>query len=232
MNFIKLPRDKAMVLFNNFIEAGKAEYDKTIKDDYLKLRKDILTMVSSIKGKEYQFDLPLALSFYEYTMSNMPGFNEAVAADNDFWRYVCCCVVPDVIQARHGLVNTYYYQKTYRIYFQALWWYIHLSWQGSIEATKEALKPLNTDYIQALVERSGKDGLYLEVSREIMRQLALLPTEVRNKQMDDKNLFRRVMIQNTAKNGCFNLIFEGKAKEYVYLLYKACGVEVKDYERN
>lgn len=227
MYYTKLDKDSASAIFDSFVQAGKSFPATDLTDTYKKMRKDIIKKASEISEESYRFDLELALWFYEYTQVELTDFNEAVASDNEVWRFICCKVVPEVIERRHGLKDTYFFQKAFRIYFQALWWYIHLSYQGSIAATRTVLRDLSTDYIMNFVERSGKDGIYLEVSREIMRQLSLVSVLERNKQVNGKNLFRRVLIQNTAKNGSFNLVLEGRADEYVASLYSACGVKTK-----
>lgn len=105
-----------------------------------------------------------------------------------------------------------------------------MSYQGNIEKTTKILEPFNTDYIMQLVERTGRNGFYLEITREIMRTLSLLPLKVINKKVNDSNLFRRVLIQNTAKMDNYNLVAENNPRKYVYDLFKSCKVEVEDYE--
>ena len=225
MHYQKLEKDAASAIFDAFVTAGKSFVASDLTNTYKKLRKDALKKASEISEESYKFDLEMALWFYEYTQNEMTDFTEAVASDNDVWRFICCNVVPEIIERRHGLKDSYFFQRSFRIYFQALWWYIHLSYQGSIAATRNVLENLNTDYIMQFVERSGKDGIYLKVSREIMRQFAMVPASQRNKQVNGKILFRRVMIQNTAKSGSFNLVMEGKEIEYVASLFQACGVK-------
>ncbi|MDY6392591.1 MAG: hypothetical protein SPL80_07105 [Bacilli bacterium] len=225
MHYQKLEKDAASAVFDAFVETGKSFAADDLTDTYKALRKETLKKEAEIHEASYKFDLEMALWFYEYTQQVMQDFTEAVASDNDVWRYICCKVVPEVVERRHGLKDSYFFQRPFRIYFQALWWFVHLSYQGSISSTRKVLENLSTDYIMQFVERSGKDGIYLCVSREIMRQFAMVPIATRNKLVNDKILFRRVMIQNTAKNGSFNLVMEGKEAEYVSLLFEACGVK-------
>ncbi len=223
MIFQRLDTDSSSAVFDSFVVAGKATPAEDLTNSYVAMRKAIVEKANAIEGKTYQFDLELALWFYEY-MNGIQGFNAAVASNNDVWRFICCKVAPDIVESRYGLQEDHFYKKSFRAYFQSLWWYIHLSYQGAIEKTRLALRDLSTDYIMNLTERSGKDGLYLEVSREIMGQLALVPASTRNKKVNDKILFRRILIQNTAKGKSFNPVLEGKTKEYVSSLFAACGV--------
>ena len=177
--------------------------------------------------KDYDLDLSFAIDLYRY-FSQFENFNETIASNFDFWRYLSLKVVPDLVSFRHGLIPEYFYKKTTRIYLSTLWWYIHMSFNGDLETTRNLLKDLSTDYILQMVERGGR-GVYLSINRLIMRALSLLPESVRNQKKSGKNLFRRVMIQYTAVNKNYNLVIEGEEKEFVHDLFKACGVEVNNY---
>ena len=227
-----LSREESRDLFEKYLSYGEIPDDfvNNLPAEYLSLRKKMIKIENSYdKEDAYQFDLQFALKLYDF-LNNEAFFNETVAEDNDFWRYLCMCVVPDLVARRHGLVASYFYEKPGRIYLQAMWWFIHMSYQGSTEKTYEALKSLNTDYILQLVERKGRDGFYLEVTREIIHFISILPIDIVNKRINKTNLFRRVLIQNTAKQDNYNLTVDGKANTYVKALFKACKVEVNKYE--
>ena len=104
-----------------------------------------------------------------------------------------------------------------------------MCYQGNYEQTYQCLKNKSTDYILQIVERPGRDGMFLDVSRLIVYYLSKLPDEIVNKKYNNQTLLRRIAIQNTAKNSNYNLIFENKADEYVKGLFSSCGVEVDDY---
>ena len=127
-------------------------------------------------------------------------------------------------------VKKYYFEQTNRMYIPVMWWYIHMSFQGDMKITLSVLNDLSTDYIMQLVDRKGRYGFYLEVSREIMRCISLVPKKIRDHKENNKVLFRRVMIQNTAICSNYNLTVEESTKEYVYKLFNACKVEVEKYE--
>ena len=203
------------------------EYFDDLDVDYKKLRCDLLNIVPKPIEKNYEFDLEFGIRIYEY-FNNVESlnFNEAVASNYDFWRYICLKVIPDVIEKRHGFVETYYYSKNVRMYIPTLWWYIEIGYQGDIKSTYNCLKSFSTDYIVQFVERPGREGLYIEVIRRIFYYLAKLPKEVINDKKGNQTLIRRLLIQHTAKNANYNLVVEGKIDEYVKELYKSCGVEV------
>lgn len=228
MDYKTLGYDDAETLFNTFSPNFKFDFSGLSSED-LKLRNDLLNLSpNDIKG-DYEYDLEFGLRIYEYFL-NKPWFTIGVANDHDFWRDLCCRIVPDIVYKRHGATPSYYYTNPLRIYLSTLWWYIHLSFQGDIQKTRTALTGLSTDYIMQMEERPGKDGDYLEVRREIMRIIAKIPAEIRNPKIDGKNLFRRVMIQNTAVKRNFNLAIAGEVTQYVKDLFAACNVEVDSYE--
>ena len=53
------------------------------------------------------------------------------------------------------------------IWLKTLWWYIHLSWQGTPEATYEVLKDNFVDNINKLIETPGR-GYRLSLFRNMM----------------------------------------------------------------
>jgi len=229
-----ISRDEAASIFNSYIECNSLpeNFDSSLSSDYLKLRNDLLKIENeSTHSESYKTDLSFGLKLYEY-LNKCEWFSETIAGNYGFWRYVSLKVVPDIIQRRCGFNAPYFYEKTTRMYIPKLWWYIHMSFQGSIEKTENVLLPLNTDYIMQLVERTGRGGFFLEISREIMHQFSILPTDIINKKINGSNLFRRVLIQNTAKMDNYNLVAEDDAEKYVNDLFLSCKVEVSKYEQN
>jgi hypothetical protein len=207
-------------------------YFQTLDSEYQRMRSDLLAFEQASKqlaSDDYGFDLEMASQIYEY-FNSLDFFNETVASNYGFWRYVCVKVVPDLTYRRHGYVPAYFYEKSVRLYIPTLWWYFHMSWQGTADETKKILRSLNTDYIMQLVERPGREGTYLGTTRAIMKYLGKLPPAVTSKKVGNSILFRRVMIQNTAKNENYNLAIDGKTDQYVKDLFESCGVEVEQYE--
>lgn len=235
MKFYELEREDAQKIFESISE-GKITIDdnyfSNLDASYLEMRKIILSwFLEHPITKNYDFDLFFALKLYSYfNPKNLDGFSESVASNYGFWRYICLKVIPDVIIQRHGLVKEYFYAKNVRLYVSTLWWYIEMCYQGSVEKTYDCLKDKSTDYILQIVERPGRDGMFIEVSRLIVHYLSILPDEITSKEYDGQSLLRRVMIQNTARGANYNMIFDNKADEYVKNIFSSCGVEVKKYE--
>lgn len=234
MKYIELEREEAEKIYNS-IENGTTILDDTyfsqLDNEYTKIRNTIMSWLTEHPvTKNYDFDLFFAIKLYDFfSDKTYPDFNEAIASNYGFWRYICLKVVPDIIIERHGTIKEYFYAKNVRLYIPTLWWYIEMCYQGSPELTYDCLKDKSTDYILQIVERPGRDGMFLDVSRLIIYYLSKLPEEVVSKKYNDQTLLRRVVIQNTAKNLNYNMAIEGKVKEYVIGLFKSCGVEVNDY---
>jgi len=230
MKIKELNREEAKKVFNRLVEANGVPDDffETLDDEYLKIRDTILSFSPKPITKSYDFDLRFGIKLFEFfNKKNIPEFNEAVASNYDFWRYLCLRVVPDIIIDRHGLVDTYFFEKNVRIYLPTLWWYIEMGFQGTIEKTYECLKHFSTDYILQFVERPGRDGMYLDIARMMMKYLSELPKDVESQEKGEQTLLRRLLIQHTARNANYNLVIEGMTNQYVKELFAACGVEVK-----
>lgn len=227
MRILELNREFARREYENFIDNYDENFFESLSKDYLEIRNNLLSLHRNcLNFRDYEYDLNFGIQLYEY-FNNEEWFNECVASNYGFWKFICIKVVPDIVQWRHGNNASYYYEKNVRIYIPTLWWYIHLSYQNNIEDTKKCLSNLNTDYILQLVERPGKDGTYIEVSREIIRRISSLSKEERNKKIGNVNLFRRLLIQNTAKVNNYNLVFENNVEKYVNDLLISCNVKVK-----
>lgn len=225
MRIKELSREDSKNIFQTLNASFDEEFFGGLDNDYLQIRRDLLEIHNKYEGlKDYKYDLEFGLSIYEY-FNSKNWFNENVASNYGFWRYLCIKVVPDIIVKRHGLVAAYYYEKNVRIYLSTLWWYIHMSYQGDMVSTKECLESLNTDYILQLVERPGREGTYIEISREMMKRISKLPKEELNKKIGNANLFRRILIQNTAKVNNFNLLLENDSQGYVENILQACNTK-------
>ena len=227
----RINRQEALDIFTLFEQSNgiPEDYFQNLDTNAQHFRKALLNFWEEAKKEkgEYQRDLSFALNIYDYFKEEV---DSVLLEDSEFWFYICCVVVPDIVYERHGLAKEYFFFKPGRVYLQALWQYIHMTYQGDKETTKKAIQNFNTDYIVQFSERTGREGYYLEVYREIARCLSILPINIVNKTINGANLCRRVMIQNTAYSESFDLVFENEVQEYVKMLFKACGVEVEDYE--
>lgn len=160
---------------------------------------------------DYQFDLLFALELYQL-LSERNGFTNRMATNDDIWRYLSVCVIPDIVHSRWGLNEDHFYRMSRRIWLKSIWWYIHLSWMENKENTYNILKGNTTDTILQLVERPGV-GYYISVFREIMSQYS-------NYQDNSRIIFRRVLKLNTARLLTTSPeLVEGGVKEYVSTLF-------------
>ena len=220
-----LDKNKARDRYYEFVEKNKVFIDTNL-GDYEAIREEILAFKPNYDSKDkYDYDLEFACKLYEY-FNNKEWFSINLASNYNFWRYICVYVIPDVVFERFGFSIEHYCDKDVRIYIPSLWWYIHMSFCDNIETTKNMLKNLNDDYILQLVERPGRNGLFLDLYRDIMRVLCSLSDSVRNRKLNKANLFRRVLIQNTAQSDSYNLAIENKTYEYVKELFASCGVDL------
>lgn len=156
-------------------------------------------VVSAYKNSEssggYAIDLSVGFCLYS-ELSEINGFTNVLANDDDIWRYLSCKVFPDITYLRYPkggqddirLNKKRFFSHTRRIWLKTLWWYIHLSWQGSEESTYRVLKDFGTDTISDFIERPGK-GYRLRLFRELIKAYS----EVDSK---SSNLFNRIQKQN------------------------------------
>ena len=176
----------------------------------------------SLSRQAYKFDLTLALGLYEYMQGE--GMTAREASDDGIWRYIQMKVVPDQIVRRWKLDNRQinddrFWKKTWRLYLKILWWYVHLSYAGSINQTYEVLKDNSSNDISQLVERSG-EGFRLDLTREIMRQFATISSDQRG-----STTLSHILMMNNSMCTCVDPDLCGMSKEeYVNDLFKRCGL--------
>lgn len=201
---IKLNSDDAALKFEDY----KASKEFFCPDEFEDLRNDITETFTSVlaeigigpedipkKNNSYLVDYKFGLKLYSM-LNNKYEMTVRNASSADVWRYLSVMVVPDVVDMRYGTDHPdRFWKKAKRIWLRVLWWYIYLSWQGSEYDTSLAIKDNSTDEILQLVDRCGRGGYRVETYREIMMLYAThSPAERRKKQ-----LFRRVMVLNTAR---------------------------------
>lgn len=204
---------------------NSTEYlDSELDQEYTDLRQKLLAGFSNIEpGHKYRTDYQFGYLLY-VTLEKF-GFTQRDAADDDKWRFLSLCVIPDLVAKRWGKsAEIRYYKQGDRIWLKTIWWYIHLSKQPTLEETVKVIANNTTDEILNLVDRIGRNGYNIEVFRFIMyyywkaRQV--------NTMIGSKD-FRRVMILHTALN--MNVIPDlcmGGSEGYVKLLFNMAGVEV------
>lgn len=161
----------------------------------------------------YEFDVEFGFKLYQILNEEI-GFTNRIASSDDVWRYLSLRVIPDIVHARFGMNAEHFYSLPRRVWLSTIWWYIHLSWVGSEDATRELLANNTTDTIMNLVERPGR-GYYLDVYREIMKQY---------KDYTDRMLFRRVLKLNTARLITTSPeLVDGGIEGYVKQLFETAG---------
>lgn len=164
------------------------------EDSYAEIYKPVrLEVVNTFKKAleengnkvSYDLDLKVGIKLYEI-MSLNKGFDVVKANDDDIWRYISVCVMPDLTFIRYPnqgsdveilreyipnlsypkavqtekdsmrLKKKRFYSHTRRIWLKTLWWYIHLGWQNTSEVTYEVLKNNGTNIISHFIERPGR----------------------------------------------------------------------------
>ncbi|MES9683259.1 hypothetical protein ABWK22_10120 [Gottfriedia acidiceleris] len=190
-----------------------------VKIPFMQLRevimneKKIFLMNETKKINSYSFDLNMGLIFYR-ELNEHYSFNERLAAQDEIWRYLSLEVFPDLVFERFGVNDQRYYKGSRRIWLKSIWWYIHLSWQGTEEKTFDTLKENSADEILQLLDRSGSGGYRIDLTRELMRQYK------KNNNSKVPQLFRRVLKLNTARlNMIEPSLVEGGIEKYVTDLY-------------
>ena len=178
-----------------------------------------IAMTKSAKGKEdYYFDMLFGIEIYN--IFNELGMNVRYASMTDIWIFLNINVIPDIIYKRfckkmvftkdpetgemiRKIPEDRYWKVNRRVYLKQLWWFIHLSaqytnGQFNPEETIKVLRHGTTDTVAQLVERSGKFGYRVNVSRKLMHKVAWW-VESSGKVDDPMEFFRGVMVLMTAR---------------------------------
>ncbi|WP_303203413.1 DUF6339 family protein [Raoultibacter timonensis] len=211
--------DEFELLVNNWtnhsVDIQDASYDE--------LRKVLVEAFDRAGGKTlpsrkmYPVDVEVGLDLYEYLSAR--GFTEAEAADDDVWRFISINVVPDLTYLRYpdpekavveagGRINRKrFFLAKRRIWISTLWWYVHLSWQGSKETTRKVIEGNGSNIISHFIETPGR-GYRTSLYRALMKRYS--STSGKN---DD--LFRSIAKLNGAE--CRNIepdLLPGGVMEY------------------
>lgn len=207
---------------SNFQNILVSKENEKLRNDVLEFSDSFIMQSTNMNKLSYKYDLYLALYFYK-KINEIYNFSEREAAQDDKWRYISLVILPDLVYKRWGDKESRFYDHSTRMYFKSLWWYIHLSWQGSESKTLEILQDNTTDHVSQLVERAGNYGYRITLLREIMHyygEIEELPIGV----SDRTNLFRKIMKLNTAwvKTMEPSLHFDG-VKGYVKELFDYFG---------
>lgn len=184
-------------------EDGYAAVYKDIRIAVVKAFQDALA--ESDNRINYDLDLKVGIKLYEL-LNPENGFDVIKANDDDIWRYISVCVMPDLTFIRYPnqqtdlvaiqehisnlsyaigvktekdsirLKKKRFFSHTRRIWLKTLWWYIHLGWQGTSEKTYEVLKNNGTNIISHFIERPGR-GYREKLFRNMLYAYSLLPEQ-------------------------------------------------------
>lgn len=204
MKWKEINIEEAHNRFQIYCDTKELDYSS----DYSEMRKDLCMIFGTVleeigisdaeipqKNNSYQLDLKFGIKLYE-TLNNKYGMNVRLASTPGIWRYLCVSVVPDLIERRYGIDHPdRFWKKSKRLWLRVLWWYIHLSWQGTEIQTLNILKDNSTDEILQLVDRCGRGGYRVNLYRVLMKKNGELDPVERRK----KELFRKMMVLNTAR---------------------------------
>lgn len=212
-------------------EVDISNYDPS----YVDFRNEIIETVKQAlaetnnKYDDYKLDLRVGLKIYEL-LSPEDGFSTVIASNDDIWRYISVCVMPDITYLRYpdpekGAIRINrkrFFSHTRRIWLKTLWWYINLGWQGSSDSTYEVLKNNGTNIISHFIERPGK-GYRLVLFRNLMKAYSTI-----SKQSD--KVFRAAAKLNLAK--CKTVepaLTTGGEGEYSRQLFNELSVERREH---
>ena len=219
----KLTFNDAKKKIENYDDMSDTEFNDQIRhwarydvpeDDYGSIYRDVRAdVVKAFRNVleetgyriNYQLDLKVGIKLYERLNPSL-GFDIVKASDDDIWRYISVCVMPDLTFIRYPnrkddveiikeclpelsyfidiksekdgfrMKKKRFYSHTRRIWLKTLWWYVHLGWQGSSEKTYEVLKNNGTNIISHFIERPGR-GYREKLFRSMLYAYSLLPEQ-------------------------------------------------------
>lgn len=177
--------------------ASKGTIPPKVGKDYEQIRDELEMLYPDTKDK-YGIDVEMGKNLYEY-LKGKEWFNMRLAANDSFWKTMTVQIAPTIVAKRWGYDNIdHYYKLSRRIWFKAIWWYIHLSLVPSrrVDKTQDLLmsKNFTTDTIEQLVERPGSDGFNVKLCRKIVDYYSRATYDGQ-----ETKLFRSVMKLNTAR---------------------------------
>lgn len=210
--------------FDELLKSDDFQPDIANSPEMKELRRKVLALVSlydpiensnAIRSGNYDVQVGLAL----FSVLADAGMDIRTAADDGWWRYLSLKVLPDVVKSRWGIAPPVRFWKgRSRIWLRAMWWTVYLTWQGSEESTRKILEGVTTDTVVQLVERPGKGGFRVDLTRMIFKARLL--------RKPSQDQFRAIMKLNTAQIVLKEpLLCEGGLSGYVSALFTEVGCE-------
>ncbi|WP_052962735.1 hypothetical protein [Pseudomonas fluorescens] len=157
-------------------------------------RDELLREVEPFEGllKQNPGAFDVACGLVLYRVLGQAGFDLRAAADNGVWRFLSVKLLPDLVAKRwEHTPESRFFSGRSRIWLRAIWWTVHLTWQGSEARTREILATVTTDTIVQLVERPGRAGFRVELTRQLFAE--------RSQRNPSQEQFRAIMRLNTAR---------------------------------
>ena len=196
MSFPTLNLKLSQRVFDEMVKNGSFLHDNS-SPEMEEIRRKLFAMVSlydPIAGSNISgpgaYDMKVGLALYQ--VLGEAGMDIRTAADDGWWRFLSLRVLPDLVKSRWGSAPPVRYWKgRSRIWLRALWWTVHLTWQGTEENTRTVLESVTTDTVVQLVERPGKGGFRIDLTRLIFR--------MRRLRKPSQDQFRAIMKLNTAQ---------------------------------
>ncbi len=221
------------------LKLSQRRFDEMVKDDEFssenlnpkmeELRRHLLAIVSlydptarSNASGPGAYDMKVGIALYRILAE--AGMDIRTAADDGWWRFLSLRVLPDLVKSRwDSAPPVRYWKGRSRIWLRATWWTVHLTWQGSEENTRKVLESVTTDTVVQLVERPGKGGFRIDLTRLIFK--------MRRLRKPSQDQFRAIMKLNTAQIVLKEPLFcEGGLFGYVDALFTDVGCTPIDLE--
>lgn len=187
-----------------------------LTEEYQVLRDKILNVISPFVATENQkseYDIEVGLTLYRVLKEL--EFDVRNASNDGVWRHISLNVFPDIVEQRWpNRVEARFWRHRSRIWLRAVWWLVHLAWQGNEEKTRKALTGISTDMVVQIIERPGRHGFRVDLARALFRERSL--------HSGSQNEFRALMKLNTARVVVVEpAFFEGGVRGYASDLYTA-----------
>ncbi|MDB5937386.1 MAG: hypothetical protein JWQ01_4730 [Massilia sp.] len=212
MNWLRLTRTAASRRFDELSGDG-AFTPGDLPLPYQGLRRELEILIPKFHdwpGSKISYDLEVGFALRRALENE--GFDLRAAADDGFWRHLSLIVVPHIVLARwDDKPEDRFWRSRSRVWLRAMWWFVHLTWQGSERSTRAAVDGLTTDDVVQLVERPGR-GFRVDLCRALVRAAGEREPALRK--------FRQLMKLNTAKLVMIEPAFQqGGVEGYVRGLY-------------
>lgn len=214
MNWAKFTRNAASRKFDELRDAD-AFQPGSLAPGYPELRAAVLDSLPLFAKSDLEagaYDIQAGLTLYKVLEAR--GFGLRHAADDGVWRYLSLIVLPDYVQSRWDKSQeARFWRDRSRIWLRAIWWFVHLSWQGDEASTRASVSGMSTDDVVQIVERPGRRGFRVELYRAMVRAAGARPQGQRKiRQLMKLNTATVVMIEPSA--------YRGGVFEYVEALYQ------------